>query len=149
MEGLLKFTIEDRIRLYSLLPEKGTYELLKAVKECEPNIRFDEEETRIFDIKQEVDPETNQGMVFYSKEVAVAAAEKGEYKEVKIPPQLLSYMVDKLEKLSQAGEMEFAFIDIYERLVLGKDFPKVKKNTIKAKEVKVGNTSTKSKEHNG
>ena len=139
MEDILKFTIEDRIRLYGLLPEKGSYELLKAVKDFEPMIRFNEEETRRFDIKQQVDEATKISHVYYNREVAEAAAQDGESKEIKIPHALLSYMVDRLEKSSQEGELDYPMVEIYEKLVLGKE--KVKEN--------VRDASKSSKSNNG
>ena len=48
----MKLGIEDRIIIYGLFPPEGEYELLKAFREMEPLIKFTEEETRNYDIKQ-------------------------------------------------------------------------------------------------
>jgi phage FluMu protein Com len=46
----MKFTIEERILLFSLLPTETSYEILKETLEARKNITFNEEEVRKYDI---------------------------------------------------------------------------------------------------
>jgi hypothetical protein len=101
--------------VYSLQPQKGNFELLSSFRLLEPNIRFSEEETRNYDIKQMDGGPDGQMMVAFNKEVA-----EGYTKEVKVPARVLSYLVEKLEEMEAKGELTFQFMSLYERLVLGK-----------------------------
>jgi HSP20 family molecular chaperone IbpA len=134
----LKLSIEDRILTYGLTPPKGDYELLKAFKQLENQIKFTEEETRNYDIKQEVDAKTGLSQVRFNKEVA--DVEDSEI-EVKIPPRALSFIVERLEKASNEGELIYQQMGIYEKFVLG-----VKPKEVQVKESKnVRNISSKGK----
>lgn len=112
----MKLGIEDRIILYGLFPQEGEYELLKAFREMEPLIKFTEEETRNYDIKQ-VSVENGNSQITYNKEVA---DENKDGKEVKVPHRALSHCIDRLEKMSSEGKLTYQLMPIYEKLVLGK-----------------------------
>ena len=112
----MKLGIEDRIIIYGLFPPEGEYELLKAFREMEPLIKFSEEETRNYDIKQ-VAIEGGNNQITYNKEVA---DENTDGKEVKIPHRALSYCIDRLEKMSNDNKLTYQLMPIYEKLVLGK-----------------------------
>ena len=114
----MKLTVEDRILIYGLQPEKGPYELLASFRIVEPEIRFTEKETREYDIKQMegVNPEgQKQMMVAFNKEVA-----EGYIKEVKLPARISSFIAETLSKKEEDGELTFQFLSLYERFCLGK-----------------------------
>jgi len=112
----LKFGIEDRIFLYGLFPAKGSYELLKTFRDIEPEIRFNEEETRTYDIHQVATGTDGQSQISYNKEVA---DENKDGKEIKLPARMLSFCVEKLEKQSAGNELTYNLLPLYEKLVLG------------------------------
>jgi len=126
MEKLLKLTLEERILMYSLQPEKGSFELLSAFKILENNIKFTESETRKYDIKtvKQPNPATGQEqmMVAFNKEAA-----HGYTKDCKVPARMLSYYAEKLEELETKGELTFQFMGLYDRCVLGNE-PKEEKD---------------------
>ena len=119
MEGLLKLGVEESILLYSLQPEKGSYELLDSFRKFESIIRFSEEETRNYDIKHIPTEQFDANgqpkmMVAFNKEVA------GDYtKECKVPARMLSYLTKNLEDTETKEELTFQFLGLYERFVLG------------------------------
>jgi len=112
--------------MYSLQPQKGSFELLSAFKILENNIKFTEDETRKYDIKtiKQPDPKTGQEamMVAFNKEAA-----DGYRKECKVPARMLSYYAETLEDLETKGELTFQFMGLYDRFVLGNE-PKEEKN---------------------
>jgi hypothetical protein len=116
----LKLSVEDRILIYGLQPEKGSYELLSSFRLLEPNIRFSEEETRKYDIKHVEHPNPEPGkapqmMVAFNKEVA-----EGYLKEVKIPARMSSYLSEVLTKKEEDSELTAQYMSLYERFCLGK-----------------------------
>ena len=117
----MKLTVEERILVYGMQPQKGPYDLLAAFKTLEPRIRFNEEETRKYDIKQQEheDPANPTGpnlmLIAFNKEVA-----EGHTREVKIPARCSSYLSEELSKKEEAGELTYQYISIYERFCLGK-----------------------------
>jgi hypothetical protein len=116
MEGILKLSVEDRILIYGLQPEKGPYELLASFRLLEKDLRFTEEETRNYDIKNVPAPDVpGKMMVAFNKEVA-----RGHLKDIKMPARILSYLSEKLEEMDTEGELTFQLVEIYEKICLGK-----------------------------
>ena len=115
----MKLSIEDRILLFGLFPQKGNYELLLAFKELEPIVRFSEKETREFDINQTQDPASGQSHVSFNKEVADSVEEES-LKDIKFPTRAHSYLVEKLQEMSDNGELTYQQMSLYKKIVLGK-----------------------------
>ena len=116
----MKLTVEDRILIYGLQPEKGNYELLSSFRLLEKNLRFNEEETRNYDIKNVPEPTPMPGveprmMVAFNKEVA-----EGYTKEIRIPARIRSYLTEKLEDLDSTEELTPQYVGLYEKFCLGK-----------------------------
>ena len=112
----MKLSVLERILIYGMQPPQGKYDLLAAYKKLEPDLRFSEEETRKFDIKQvEHDGKNGQkiGMVVFNQEVA-----EGHNKEVKIPARIMSYLAEELEKRDDEGTLTFQYLPLYEKFCL-------------------------------
>jgi len=120
MEALLKLTVEERILIYGLQPEAGSYELLASFRLMEKDLRFSEEETRKYDIQNIPEPTPPVGtqprmMVAFNKEVA------GDYtKEIKVPARISSYLAEKLSAMEEKEELTPQYVGLYERFYLGK-----------------------------
>ena len=117
----MKLTVEERILCYGLFPQQSSYELLKAFQALESELRFNEEETRQYDIAQ-VNDDKGQSHVTFNKEVAAE-----QYKEIKMPALCLSYISDRLQDLSKDNQLTFTMIPLYERIVLNGNISKPSK----------------------
>jgi hypothetical protein len=120
VEELLKLTVEERILIYGLQPEEGSYELLSSFRLLEKHLRFSEEETRKYDIRNVSEPTPAIGtqprmMVAFNKEVA-----EGYTKDIKIPARVSSYMSEKLSKMDEENKLLPQYVGLYERIYLGK-----------------------------
>ena len=112
MEDLLKLTVEERILLFGLFPQQSDYETLVAFKKLEKELRFNEEESRKFDIDQVV--VDGQQQVKFNKEVTT-----GYLVDIQVPHRALSYFSEKLSEMSDKKVLSYPHIQLYEKFVLG------------------------------
>ena len=84
-------------------------------------LRFNEEETRQYDISQ-VNDDKGQSHVTFNKEVA-----EGHTKECKIPPRALSYLSERLQEMSEKDGLTFQMLPLYERFCLNGNVSKSSK----------------------
>jgi hypothetical protein len=85
---------------------------MAAFEKVKPKIRFTEEETRKFDIEQKVlNPQ--QVQVQYNKEVG-----EEYYVDIKIPSNLMGYIVGRLKKMSEEKKITENFLTLYEKFVV-------------------------------
>jgi len=78
----VKFTVEERILLFQLLPHKHNYQTLKQIIDLRNDIKFSEEETRKYDIYSSFPAEIkckNCDIVFNNEGGVVASALDGKY----------------------------------------------------------------------
>lgn len=114
MEDLLKLTVEDRILIYGLIPQESDYETLRDFKKLEDDLKFNEDETRRFDISQVKDETTGLAHVTFNKEVT-----EGHLKDVKLPARANAAIVERLHKLSNDKKLTYQYLPLYEKFCVG------------------------------
>lgn len=114
MEDLLKLTVEDRILIYGLIPQESDYETLRDFKKLEDELKFNEDETRRFDISQVKDEASGLAHVTFNKEVT-----EGHLKDINFPARANAAVVEKLHKLSNDKKLTYQYLPLYEKFCVG------------------------------
>ncbi len=110
------FSIEERILIYSLLPQQGDYLLLKECLAYQDTIRFTEEEVRNYDISHLM-TEDGRMQVTFNKEVAEGDPES--IRSFKTPALLASHIAEQLGDLDRKKALTIQLLSLYEKFVLG------------------------------
>lgn len=108
----MTLTILERIMVVSMLPEKGSRRLVEAIEKFRNEIKFNEEETRNYDISQRV-KEGGLVEIQFNQEVA-----EGYEKDIKVPPILSSFIAEKLKKMDKDEQVDNRFLSLFEKFVV-------------------------------
>jgi hypothetical protein len=108
----MKLTIMDRIMIYELLPAKGDYKTLKAVKEFrDKELRFTREETEMYDISQEVVGDGHVQIRFNQE--AASSYER----DIKIPLNVKAAIIERLKELDKTKNLREEQLNLYEKFI--------------------------------
>ena len=109
----MELTILESIAVSRLLPQTGSYDLLKATEGFKVVFNFTEDEVRKFDIEGKKEENTARLMVTFNKE-----ASDGYLRKLDFPPILAAHISKELKGLSNKDELVPEFVSIYEKFVL-------------------------------
>ena len=108
----MKLNVEDRIRIYEFIPDKGSYKIMKEATKAKKLLAFNEEEVRKFDISSGLASDGKSMQVAWNREIG-----NEHYVDIEFPPQILSIIVKGLKDKSEKGELTENLVSLYEKFV--------------------------------
>ena len=104
----MKFSVLERLSLFPLLPEKGTFLNLKAIRKIREELSIDEDEMKEMEFEQFDDGRLRWDI------------KKDPNKEIEIPESIKKIIVIKLKEMDESGELEDRHFTLYERFIENK-----------------------------
>jgi hypothetical protein len=105
----MKLTIQERLTVFALLPEKGTFLNLKQVREARENLSFTEDEHKKYGFKNHPDGKLTWSLVDGKPDEPV---------DIELTEQACSLVRKSLEDLDKAGALEQGHFTVYEKFVV-------------------------------
>lgn len=104
----MKLSVAERIILFGLLPEKGTFLNLKQIRKVREDASFSDKETKDFEIQTTAD-----GRIVWNPK-------KAKEVEIEISDSIHKIIKDKLEDLDKNAELEERHFTLYEKFIINK-----------------------------
>ena len=105
----MKLTVQERLVVFSLLPEKGTFLNLKQVREARENLAFTPEEHAVYQFKNHED-----GRLTWQ----LPKTEPEEPADIELTEQACELVKKALLDLDKEGKLEDKHFTLYEKFVV-------------------------------
>ncbi len=101
----MKLSVPERFAMLNLLPQAGSFVILKLMRVFREALSFDDDEVERFEIKHEADRVTWNKSQVADKEIEIGSAIRG-------------VIVETLTKLDETGRLTDAHVSLYEKFLL-------------------------------
>lgn len=129
----MELSIEDRIRLMEILPQQGSFDTLKTVRQLRERLSFDEDGEELGlkvgphiweDPRDERETDTDYAsrMALPHEEGLVCWRDSAApIREIDLNPRMVKLIAETLTKLSETGQLKESQMSLYERFVCPED----------------------------